>query len=105
MTDKITEIENLLSASGMPYYVSQERASDLTGIPRWRIRHAIDSRSVATAGNGCVTRHALAKWIAGQPAIVRRMRESKPGKPVLTLTPEIITAGKTITVTGPYPGE
>ena len=67
------EVETLLKRLGLPYYCAVWRVAWMTGIPAWKIRHAMDSGSLRRAGDGTIARVDLAGWIKAQPLSMKRL--------------------------------
>ena len=71
------DVETILTRLGVPYYCKLSRLPDLTGVTMWRIRAALDCRSLPRSGRGTVARADLVKWISGQPAVMARLLEAQ----------------------------
>lgn len=67
------EVETLLKRLGLPYYCAVWRVAWMTGIPAWKIRHAMDSGSLRRSGDGTIARVDLAEWIKAQPMSLKRL--------------------------------
>ena len=69
------EIEGVLLTLGVPYYCAISRLPHLIGVARWKLRAAVESRSLLKYGDGTVSRADLANWLSHQPAIVANLLE------------------------------
>lgn len=104
------DVEGILTRMGVPYYCKVSRLPDLTGVSMWRLRAAIDSRSLPRSGRGTVARADLVRWISGQPAIIAHLLEAQremdgqtAGEGGLAWSAAAMTAEVTLTVWGNYP--
>ena len=71
------DVEGILTRMCVPYYCKVSRLPDLIGVSMWRLRAAIDSRSLPRSGRGTVARADLVRWISGQPAIMAHLLEAQ----------------------------
>ena len=62
---------------GVPYYCKISRLPELTGVSMWRLRAALDCRSLSRSGRGTVARAELVRWITGQPAVLAHLLEAQ----------------------------
>lgn len=98
------EIEDVLRTLGVPYYVAISRLPGMIAVARWKLRAAVESRSLLKFGDGTVSRADLANWLAHQPAIVSNLlemvREPEVGSrsASLELTPAALKVSGTFTV-------
>jgi len=100
------EIERILLRLGVPCYVYARRLPEVLGITPWKIRLAVESKSLKRIGQSYnVARHELAKWIMKNPEIRNKLLETdrdlsdKSDGSKLELTPAALDAGITVTVT------
>lgn len=71
------DVEGILTRMGVAYYCKVSKLPELIGVSMWRIRAALDSRSLPRSGRGTIARADLVKWITGQPAVMAHLFEAQ----------------------------